>query len=118
MRKIDGFAAEAFNKLVTLRGSEIQTKLRVKIGEKKPSAITEKGRYRTKEEKDEEHCLQLVAAFQRKKNKHLNEVSVKCLGRPVQTNMPVDFIIKCHNDSRVTVYVYVCVVIFVMSCYG
>ncbi len=28
-RKIDGFAAEAFNKLVTLRGSKIQTKLRV-----------------------------------------------------------------------------------------
>lgn len=28
-RKIDGFAAEAFNKPVTLRGNELQTKLRV-----------------------------------------------------------------------------------------
>lgn len=34
-RKIDGFAAEACNKLLTFRGSEIQTKLRVNLKKKK-----------------------------------------------------------------------------------
>lgn len=86
---------------MTLRGSEIQTKLRV-IRKKKSSNITGKGRYRKREEKDEKHCLGFVAAVQKKKKerKNLNEVSVKCLGIPVETNMPLDLVIKCHDDSH------------------
>lgn len=47
---------------------------------------------------DEKHCLRFAEAFQKKK-KNLKEVSVKCLEIPVETNMPKDLVIKCHDDS-------------------
>lgn len=40
----------------------------------------------------------------------LNEVSVNRLGIPVEINMPLDLVIKCHGDSYTTAYVslYTC----------
>lgn len=118
VRKIDGFATESFNKLVTLRGSEMQTMLRVQSGRrrKKSWARAEKGRYRKREEKVEKHRLGFVAAVQRNfewgqcqspgdtcRNQHASGFSYK---------MPWWLIYDC-----LCVFVHM-LVIYVVSCYG
>lgn len=116
-RKIDGLAAEAFHKLVTLRGSEIQTKLRVSRGEKTllRRGDIERGRRRMRS---------IASGFWQLFKKNLNEVSVKCLGKPVETNMLLDLVKKCHNDSHMTVCVCARVCVnpctwnFIGSCCG
>lgn len=63
--EIDGYSADAFNELVTLRGSDMQTKLRV--NQKKWTRTEKREIYRKRE--DEKHRLGSVAAVQKKEEK-------------------------------------------------